>query len=327
MKKRLLPLIIAALLLCLLPVAARAEQTNTLTLSQTEALVYAPHSLALRATQAKGFREAVEWTSSDPQVATVSRSGSVRGVSEGSAVITAVTPSGASASCSVTVEVAARSVRVAAEETTLFAGLTGTQLTASVSPVDTTNKTIVWTSSDPAVAAVDENGYVTPLSPGSVRITAMTASGAHERVKLHVRVPTSGISLNLTETIVFAGKNERLNARIEPSNAFDRHVTWTSSDPAVAEVSRSGSVRGMSEGTAVITATAAQGQTAQCVVHVQVGARSLDLKADTNTIFLGMDGVQMTAAVGPANTTDKTIAWSSSNPGVAAVDENGYVTP
>ncbi|MBO4297571.1 MAG: Ig-like domain-containing protein [Clostridia bacterium] len=327
MKKRLLPLIIAALLLCLLPVAARAEQTNTLTLSQTEALVYAPHSLALRATQAKGFREAVEWTSSDPQVATVSRSGSVRGVSEGSAVITAVTPSGASASCSVTVEVAARSVRVAAGETTLFAGLTGTQLTASVSPADTTNKTIVWTSSDPAVAAVDENGYVTPLSPGSVRITAMTASGAHERVKLHVRVPTSGISLNLTETIVFAGKNERLNARIEPSNAFDRHVTWTSSDPAVAEVSRSGSVRGMSEGTAVITATAAQGQTAQCVVHVQVGARSLDLKADTNTIFLGMDGVQMTAAVGPANTTDKTIAWSSSNPGVAAVDENGYVTP
>ena len=327
MKKRLLVLILAALLLCLAPLAARAEEGNALTISQTEALVYASHSLTLRATQARGFREAVTWTSSDPAVAEVSRYGNVRGRAVGSAVITASTPSGASASCNVTVEIAARSVSVRAEADTLFTGLSGTQVTATISPADTTNKTITWSSSNPAVATVDENGYVTPVGVGSVRITATAASGAKQKVRLHVRVPTSGITLNETELTAFAGKSVRLRAAVAPSNAYIRRVTWTSSNPDVATVNSDGRVNPRAEGTAVIIATAAQGQTALCTVHVQVGARTLDLRADTNTIFTGMGGVQIAATVGPDNTTDKSVTWSSSNANIAAVDANGFVTP
>lgn len=327
MKKRLFLLIMTALLLVLLPAAARAEAESALTLSQTEAFLYTSRTLTLRATQAEGLRETVTWTSSDTQVAEVSRYGSVKAKSAGTAVITASTPSGGSASCLVTVEVAARSVRVSAGDTTLFAGLAGTQLAASVSPADATNKAVTWSSSDPGVAAVDENGFVTPLRPGTARITATAASGAKGSVRLRVRVPTDGIALNQAEMTVFTGKTASLRATVAPANAYNRRVTWTSSNPAVATVNGSGSVKGHSEGAAVITATAAQGQTAQCVVTVQVGARSLSLTAETSTVFLGTDGVQLAAAVSPDNTTDKTIAWKSSNPGVAAVDAGGHVSP
>ncbi len=327
MKRRVAVLVFAALLLCLLPVAAQAETGNALTLSQSDALLYLPRSLTLRAAQEEGFREEVTWTSSNPDVAAVSRYGSVSAKSVGTAVITASVPSGATASCRVTVEVGARSVSLSAPETTLYQGLAGVQFAASVQPADTTNKAITWESSDPAIASVDAAGFVTPLKAGSVRITATAASGAKRYVRIHVRIPTSGITLDKTEMTAFAGKSTRLRATVTPSNAFIRRVTWTSSDPAVATVNSGGTVVGRKEGTAVITASTAQGQTAACVVHVEVGARSLTLKAESNTIYVGMGGTQISATVSPEDTTNKTVVWSSSNPDVAAVDANGYVTP
>jgi len=327
MKRRLVFLVLAALLLCLAPFAARAESDNALIISQSDALIYIPRSLALRVTQAEGFREAVAWTSSNPDVAAVSSSGSVSAKSAGSAVITASVPSGASVSCAVVVEVGARSVTISAPDTALYVGLPGIQLSAGVAPAETTDKSIAWDSSHPDIATVDENGLVTPVKAGSVRITATAASGAKRYIRLHVRVPTGGIALDQTELTAFVGRSARLRATVSPSNAYNRRVVWTSSDPAVATVNSGGTVVGRREGTAVITATAAQGQTAQCTVHVQVGARSLALKADTYTLFTGMSGTRLTATVLPEDTTDKTVVWTSSNPDIAAVDENGYVTP
>ena len=99
---------------------------------------------------------------------------------------------------------------------------------------------------------------MTPLRPGTARITATAASGAKGSVRLHVRVPTDGIALNQAEMTVFTGKTASLRATVAPANAYNRRVTWTSSNPAVATVNGSGSVKGHSEGAAVITATAAR---------------------------------------------------------------------
>ena len=327
MKKRFFPLFLALLVLCLMPLAAQAEPENSLTLSQTDAVLFTSRSLTLRLNQAEGFREAVTWQSSNPEVATVNRGGTVRAVSTGSAVITASVPSGVSASCHVTVEVGARSVAIQSPGNTLFVGLPGMQLSAAVAPEETTNKSVSWTSSNPAIATVDEGGLVTPVSAGTVRITATAKSGAKRQTTLYVRIPTTGISLDQTELTAFVGRTARLKAAVEPANAYNKRLTWASSDPTVATVNGSGSVMGRREGTVVISATTAQGQVAQCVVHVQVAARSVALTAPTNTLFVGMGGVQLTAAVAPENTTDKAITWTSSNPAIATVDSNGYVTP
>ena len=327
MKKRLIPLLLTLLLLLALPLSAMADQPNKLTLNHTEALVFVSRTLTLRATQEKGFREAVTWTSSDPAVATVTRAGVVRAVAAGSATITATTPSGATAACKVTTEIGAKSVSVQSEGKTVYVGLAGLKLTAVVSPADTTDKTVTWTSSNPSVATVDENGLVTAHKAGSATITVKTKNGVTRRVAVYARIPTTGVKLDQTELTAFAGKAVRLRATVEPSNAYSKAVTWTSSNPAVATVNSYGSVTGKTTGTAIITATTAQGQTAQCTVHVQVGARSVTLSTESSTIYVGLTSAQLTAKVLPEDTTDKTITWTSSNPAVATVDASGRVTP
>ena len=75
----------------------------------------------------------------------------------------------------------------------------------------------------------------------------------------------TGVTLSRAELTVYAGKSARLTASVLPKNAFDKKVTWSSSDESVASVSRTGTVTGKSEGTAVLTARTASGATAQCM--------------------------------------------------------------
>lgn len=136
----------------------------------------------------------VTWKSSDTTVATVSN-GTVTAVKAGTAVITATSANGKSASCSVTVsaktpdapdtpdtpnptptEVEVTSVSLNAASKTIYANETLT-LRATVMPTDATDKSITWTSSNTAVAAVDANGKVTPKDAGQATITATSKNG------------------------------------------------------------------------------------------------------------------------------------------------------
>ncbi|MDR2041112.1 MAG: Ig-like domain-containing protein, partial [Tannerella sp.] len=117
----------------------------------------------------------VPWSSSHPDVATVSETGLVTAVSEGTATITATTQNGErTASCEVTVTVPTipvASVTLDITEATLEVGVTQ-QLTATVFPENATDKTVSWSSSHPDVATVSETGLVTAVSEGTATITA-----------------------------------------------------------------------------------------------------------------------------------------------------------
>lgn len=149
-------------------------------------------------------------------------------------------------------------------------------LKATVAPANATNKKVTWTSSKPAVATVDANGKVTAKSLGTATITVTTENGGYTatcRVGVVRRpggnVSVTGVTLNKTTLKLSKGTSETLTATIAPTNATNKKVTWTSSDPAVATVDASGKVTGVAKGTATITVTTEDGgHTATCAVEV-----------------------------------------------------------
>jgi uncharacterized protein YjdB len=211
----------------------------------------------------------IAYVSSNPAVATVDDDGTISAVGAGTAVIYANT--GAfSDNCTVQVLAPLQSIALDKTDVTMWAG-ENTTLSVLYNPGDTTDdRTVQWTSSNPAVASVS-GGVVQALSDGTCTITG-TVSG--KSASCIVRVSTfyhvTGISLNETQiTLDTVGATRQLTAGIAPANATNPAVTYASSNGKVASVSSTGLVTAVSGGSAVITATA-DGVTASCIVTVNL---------------------------------------------------------
>lgn len=226
------------------------------------------------------------YKSSDESVATVDENGLVTPLKAGTATITVtakavVTTNGmalftttATAKCTVTVTdkaIPATNIELDAFSKTMTVG-DKAKLTATVKPADTTDK-IVWTSSKPTVAAVDENGNITALAAGTTEITA-TAGSVSAVCKVTVEaVKVSEVKLDKTSVSLKAGETAQLTAAVTPDNAADKTVTWTSSDEKIATVA-DGKITAVAPGTATITATAG-GKSAACTVTVTKAAQNI----------------------------------------------------
>jgi len=145
-------------------------------------------------------------------------------------------------------------------------GSVGT-LIATVAPTDATDQNVIWSSGDSTVASVDGNGVVTPISAGTATITVTTVEGGKTAISIVIveaaSIPdTSVISVTLslpTLDLIAGGVGETLIATINPSNATNQNVTWSSDNEAVASVDGNGVVTPNSAGTATITVTTADG--------------------------------------------------------------------
>ena len=129
-------------------------------------------------------------------------------------------------------------------------------LTATVSPENATNKTVTWSSSDEKVATVDENGVVTGVKAGNVTITAKAGEqSATVDITVNAKViDVTGVEITSTVTSVIVGEKITLEAKVNPDNATNKNVTWSSSDEKVATVDEKGVVTGVKAGITTITA-------------------------------------------------------------------------
>ena len=135
----------------------------------------------------------------------------------------------------------------------------------------------------------------------------------------------TGISLNKTNTTIYVGNTETLTATITPSNAYNKNLTWTTSNSGVATVSN-GKITAKAPGTATITATASDGsgKKATCTVTVRQLVTGISLSKTTTAIFVG-SAETIKATVSPSNASNKEVTWTTSNSGVATVS-NGTIT-
>ena len=295
-------------------------------------------TLAATVTPENAENKSIKWSSNNEAVATVDANGTVTAKSAGTAVITATSTNGKSASCTVKVEkkqIPVTEVRLSESTVGIVEGSTY-KLTATVLPENTTDsKSVSWSSSNSEVATVDANGTVTAKRAGTAVITATSTNGKTAGCTVTVskkEIPITEISLDKSSATLTEGETTTLVATVLPENTtYGKSVKWSSSNVAVATVDLMGKVTAKSAGTAIITAISENGKTASCTITVNkkdtnITITEVRLNKSTETLTEG-DTTTLTATVLPENTTDsKSVSWRSSNSEVATVDANGTVT-
>lgn len=308
---------------CAVKVAKKVINVESITLSKTTLSLKKGESETLTATVTpdNATDKTVTWSTSNAEVATV-ENGKVTAVKSGTATITAKAGE-ESASCAVTVTTPVQSVTLDQTSVTLEEGKT-LKITATINPADADDKDITWSTSNAAVASV-ENGVITAVAEGTATIAA-SAGGKSASCKVTVQkkvIPVSSVTLNKTTLSIAKDQSEALTATVAPDNATDKTVTWSTSDAKVATVDQSGKVTAIDGGTATIKAACGE-KSAECAVTVTVPVESITLDKATLELKKG-ESANLVATVGPANADDKTVTWTSSAPEVATV-ENGKVT-
>ncbi len=148
-------------------------------------------------------------------------------------------------------------------------------LTATALPSDADNKEVEWTSSDEAVAVVGEAfGTIMVMAKGygtcTITATAKDGSGVKGTCQVTVAKLVTSITVNPATLTLEPGKSQMLTARVQPSDATNKLLTWSSSNTAVATVNTSGMVTAVAQGTCTITATAKDGSGVKGTCQVTV---------------------------------------------------------
>jgi M6 family metalloprotease-like protein len=270
----------------------------------------------------------VTWSSSDETVATVV-AGVVTPKLAGRADITVTTVEG-SFTDQFTIDVikSVTGLTLNQAKATLIVGESDLSLVATVAPSDATNTLVTWVSSNPAAATVDTNGVVHAVGLGSAIITATTSDGL-KSAKCTITVPRSVKSVKLQTPDKFSmniNTAQTLKYVILPLAPSNAKVSFKSSDETVASVSATGAVKSLKIGAADITVTTLDGTFTDVVtINVIKAVTSVTLSKTSLSVKAGAADVVLTAKVLPADATDTSVTWESSNTNVATVDSSGIV--
>ena len=219
----------------------------------------------------------VTWSTSNANVATVSTTGMVTAIAQGTATITATSnlDNTKSGTCAITVNAPAAPIEVESisikTATTIAIGGSET-LSVTYTPSDAnTGKAITWTSDKTNIATVDANGKVTGVAAGTAVITATSEKGKKATCTVTVQaVAVTGVSIAPTSVTIKEGATTNLTATVQPSNATNKNISWSSNKTNIATVNASGVVTGVAVGEATITVTTEDGnKTATCTVTVE----------------------------------------------------------
>ena len=145
------------------------------------------------------------------------------------------------------------------------------QLNARIEPYGASNHNVSWSSSDTTIAKVSSTGLVTGVALGTDTITAITEDGGFtaQSIVTVVYIPVTGVNISQNSMSVNVGATGQLTASVEPPNAVNQNLSWSSSDTSIAAVDSAGIVTGISKGTATITVSSEEGGfTTNCTVTV-----------------------------------------------------------
>ena len=223
-------------------------------------------------------------------------------------------------------------ITLSQHELTLVKGATAT-LTATVIPADAPNKNFSWKSDNEAIAKV-ANGVVTAVSKGETIVRVTTEEGNKtDECKVIVKeesdpVAVTGVKLPFTALTQKIGTSFTLVATIEPANATNKTVTWSSSNNTVASVTNMGVVQAKAAGTADITVTTADGgHIATCsftVTAEDVVLTDLKVSPAETHIKVGQAGT-LNVKYEPVTATHKEVTWETSDAAIVTVDQNGNI--
>lgn len=259
----------------------------------------------------------LQWSSANENIARVSQNGVVTAAGLGTTTITVQSTDGSLRKASVDITVIDKVIYATSIVPNPSALSTypkvKTTITTTVLPANTTYKRLVWSSSNPAVATVDQSGAVTGVAPGTTNITVKPADGSSATATVVVTVidvvpiQTINVKTVLTDGIAV---DERLviDYDVSPAAATKQLVNWTSSNTSIATVSGTGIVTGVAIGQAVITGTSTDGGNVTVTLTINV------MEGKINDTFT--DGVTprwIAATTGSTATVQNNILWVTLN--------------
>ena len=274
-------------------------------------------------------KQRIHWRSSDPWIASVNSKGKVTGRSFGSATVYAETDGGLIAECRVNVMTHAEELSLDVKNLKINKGTVhklNSVIRPSYSP-ETTDK-CVWNSTNEKVATVDENGMVTAVGAGKCIINCRTGGNLISKCQVHVRLPAESVEITAEKESIYIGDGLSLKMSVSPKDTTDT-VEWHSDNNDVARVSARGFVKGLSSGTAVITAVFTNDVTGNTVsdsieITVMTKAESVRLNRDSLSLITGEnDSVAFTVLPDDSNDT---VRWYSTDDAIARVRDDGLIT-
>jgi uncharacterized protein YjdB len=328
-----------------LPVTGITISPNTLSLIRLQT-----GQLGAMVSPANADNTTVNWVSDTQGVATVDATGKVSAVGVGSATVTATTADGGfTDKCSVTVSpILVTGITVQPTSSTIYSNNVQ-QFTAYIMPSNADNLTVGWSISDSTVATVDQNGLATPVNPagGTATITCKTNDGSFVATATLTVLPIPVSSVDLlpnSGTIVIGAGLQAANinfklpadyyadtlqatAVVNPANAYNKTVTYSSANTAVATIDANGLVTAVANGSVGITATTQDGGfTDTSTFTVQTAAQSFAIDQTDDPIYLYIgQTLQLSATVTPSTSTGSK-QWTSGNSNFVSVSSVGLIT-
>lgn len=306
-------------------VTVKGISSKTVKLKKSSIKLEQGKTYALKATVTPGKAiGTLKWTTSNKNIATVSAKGVVKGIAAGNATIIATATSGKKSKCKVqVVDYRVKKLALNEEFCSMDVGAEK-QLVLSVLPTNA-KESVKWKSSDPTIVSVDQSGKIKARNVGKVTIT-VSSSIAKTSCAVEVVQQVESVKLKQNVTLV-TGMRYKLKTTVLPINATDQSISYSTDNQKVAIVSGNGVVKAKSPGNAVITARSKNGKTDTCSITVEnetILPKSIILSAESIIVDVGKSA-SLAATISPEDADDKTILWSSSDTGIATVN-NGAVT-
>lgn len=273
--------------------------------------------------------KSVVWTTSNSKVATVSSSGVVTAVGNGTAKITATTVDGGyKAVCTVKVVTPVSGIKITASTNQVY-NTKSLKLTAQVSPSTASNKAVTWSSSNTKIATVSSSGVVYGVGSGSAYIYCKSADGGYTakfKITVLQKTEVTGVKLNVSEKCIYKGSSYQLTSTVSPSKATFKDVTYSSTDTKVVTVDKNGLVTAVGKGTAYVVCRSADNKAvfARCLFTVKVKTTGVSLNKKSFSIYR-TKSYTLKATVLPSDATNKNVTWTSSNAKIASVSSDGVV--
>lgn len=305
------------------------QPVTEIKLSNTEITVRKGTEFYLNATPTPDTADdkTIVWSTSDSNVATVSSDGKVVTVGIGQCIITATNPSSkVAASCTVIVLEPLTGLTLNTYYQNMVKG-TRFVLVPNVEPATASNKNVTFWSSDSDIATVDEKGVITAVKGGACEIVVTTEEGSFtQKCTIVVKEYVTSITLADKNKFLNYGDSYTMPVTVGSETASDKGLIWSSSNESILTVSQFGVITGVGYGTAVVTATAADGSgvSDSCVVQVVRPVTDITLSHSKITLYVG-DVFHVEATVAPENASVKKLLWTSSDPSVARVYDDGDI--
>lgn len=306
------------------------------------------------------------WSSSDESIAIVDNEGWVIGVSEGECTVTVKSADNPEVSAEIKVTVkdtrSVRDIRLSREAMTLKVGTGDLAARVTMLPETAVNKNEIWTSSQPDVATVDNEGWVIGHKAGNTIITVKsednpavfgvilvtvtddsvptvttstatatttaTTTAPPITTTTTVYVPIQQISADDAEISMNIGDKKTVAVSVTPANADKSSIVWSSSDTSKATVNEKGEVTAVGEGICVITAASKDNSSikANIIVNVKKGTTVTEIKLSKYEMKLSIGSSDISiVTMLPVDAENKDEFWTSSDVSVATVDEMGWV--